>query len=87
MTHLDAFVHDGKSGYTQFDNWYISDRPKASGDPWADEDFKKILRMFGYTNGARRIADAIPMHTDQVGSDFAEDIYQKLIEGKLVIVD
>ena len=87
MVHLDAFIHDNRSGFSQFDNWYMTGRRNASGDPWADEDFKKILRMFGYPNGARRIADAIPMHTDTVGSDFADDIYQAIVEGKLVIVD
>ena len=87
MVHLDAFIHDGGSGYSQFDSWYMTQRPRASGDPWADEDLKKVLRMFGYANGARRIADARPLHTNEVGSDFADDIYQSLTEGQLVIVD
>ncbi len=87
MGHLDAFIHDSKSGFSNFDNWYMTEKKDASGDPWADEDFKKILRMFGYPNGARRIADAKPMHTNEGGSDFADDIYQSITEGKLVIID
>ncbi|HEU4561999.1 MAG TPA: DUF87 domain-containing protein [Longimicrobium sp.] len=87
MGHLDAFMSDGSSGYSQFDNWYMTERSGASGDPWADEDLKKILKMFSYANGARRIADARPMHTHEVGTDFAEDIYSALVAGRLVIVD
>ena len=51
--HLSHFVAERDSGYREFEHWYVSDRPNASGDTWADEDFKKILEMFRYPNGAR----------------------------------
>lgn len=86
LQHLDNFVHSRGSGYEQFNERYMTG-PNASGNPWADESLKKILRMFGYANGPRLIGGAIPQHTSQVGSDYADDIYNYLVKGKLVIVD
>lgn len=87
LQHLDSFIHGAGSGYEEFNAWYMNERKDASGDPWADEDLKKLLRMFGYSNGPRLIAEALPMHTSEVGTDYAEDIYKDLVKGKLVIVD
>jgi len=84
--HIDAFIHDNATGYDTFNAAYMS-KPNSSGDPWADEDFKKILRMFGYPNGSKLIGNAMPMHSSSVNSDYAVDIYAQLEKGKLVIVD
>lgn len=73
--------------YRNFNNWYVSERKNASGENWADEDFKKILAMFGQPNGARKIGQVINLHTDKTDTDYADDIYKLLIEGKLIIVD
>ena len=81
------FVTEQGSGYSQFENWYVNERSNASGDTWADEDFKKILQMFYYPNGARLIGQAIPQHTDGTIEDYAVEIYGHLIEGRLVIID
>ena len=86
LQHLDHFVHTANSGYDAFNSTYMQD-PTKSGDPWADESLKKLLRMFGYTNGPRLIGGAIPQHTSETGTDYAVDIYNALVEGKLVIVD
>lgn len=86
LQYLDHFVHTKDSGYETFNSNYMTD-PAKSGDPWADESLKKLLRMFGYTNGPRLIGGAIPQHTSEVGTDYAADIYNALVEGKLVIVD
>lgn len=86
LQRLDTYIHDRNSGYGQFNANYMT-RANASGDPWADEDLKKILRMFGYTNGPRLIAEARPMHTSAVGTDYADDIYDALVAGRLVIID
>ncbi len=86
LQYLDHFVHTASSGYETFNSSYMTN-PANSGDPWADESLKKLIRMFGYTNGSRLIGGAIPQHTSEVGTDYAVDIYNALVEGKLVIVD
>lgn len=86
LEYLDGFISDSDSGYDTFNQTYMQ-RPNGSGDPWAEEDLKKILRMFGYANGARLIAAAKPMHAPSVGVDPAVEIYEDLKNGKLVIID
>ena len=83
--HLSYFVSE--TGYRDFENWYVNERPNASGDTWADEDFKKILQMFYYPNGARLIGQARPQHTNRTAEDYAVEIYNHLINGRLVIID
>jgi hypothetical protein len=84
---LNTFINDATGGWRTFDDWYINQRPNASGDSWADEDLKKILTMFQYPNGVRQIGEARAQHTDSTTTDYAADIYGDLIAGKLVIVD
>lgn len=83
---LDKFMRDAKSGYQQFETSYIN-RPSGSGDRWADEEFKKIIGIFQYANGVRKIGKAVAQHTNSTSSDYAEDIYADLANGKLVIID
>ena len=73
--------------YRGFERWYVEERNNASGDNWADEDFKKILSMLSYANGARQVGAARPFHTQSTNSDYADDIYNDLATGKLVIID
>lgn len=87
FSHLSYFISENNSGYRDFDNWYVNDRPNASGDTWADEDFKKILQMFYYANGARLIGRARPQHTNSTTEDYAVEIYKHLVAGHLVIID
>ena len=87
FSHLSYFISETNSGYREFENWYINGRPNASGDTWADEDFKKILQMFYYPNGARLIGRARPQHTESTTEDYAVEIYNHLVEGRLVIID
>jgi len=84
---LYKFMTDGKDEYKKFEEWYITKRPKASGDPWADEDLKKILEMFSRPNGARQIGKVRSQHTPSTTSDYAAEIYQHLTAGRLVIID
>ena len=84
--YLHEFIEDRNSGYQDFDNWYIS-RRGASGDPWADEDLNKLLKMFHYPNGARQVGKVRNQHTDSTTDDYAREIYEHLKQGKLVIID
>lgn len=85
---LEKFIRNGRdSGYNAFENWYVNQRPNASGDRWADEDFKKLIGIFQYPNGIRRIGRASNQHTSLTTTDYAVDIYSDLEAGKLVIID
>lgn len=87
MEILRDFVFKGdKSGYREFNDQYMS-RPGASGDAWADDGLKKILEMFSYPNGSRMVGRASVYHSGEVGSDYADDVYDDLKGGKLVIID
>ncbi len=84
--HLHDFMTDNRSGYQAFEQQYIS-RPNASGDPWADEDLKKLLTMFSYPNGTRLIGKVRQQHTADTSSDYAVDIYDDLLAGRLILID
>lgn len=87
FSSLNDFINDESSGYKDFNNWYINKRFGASGDPWADEDLKKILTMFQYPNGVRQIGAVKMQHTHSTSSDYAHDIYADLVAGRLVVID
>lgn len=84
--NLDKFIRDRRSGYTDFESAYVN-RPNGSGERWADEDFKKIIGIFQYPNGTRKIGQARVQHTETTNTDYAEDVYNDLVAGKLVIID
>lgn len=83
---LDKFIRDRQSGYQAFETSYVN-RPNGSGDRWADEELKKIIGLFQYPNGTRKIGKATAQHSPDTGADYAEDIYNHLVAGKLVIID
>lgn len=84
--NLDKFIRDAQSGYRAFEMNYVN-RPNGSGESWADEDLKKIIGLFQYPNGTRKIGKATEQHSSETTSDYAQDIYEHLVAGKLVIVD
>ena len=85
---LEKFIRKGSiTGYDDFENWYVNEREGASGDRWADEDLKKLIGIFEYANGIRLIGKATNQHTHTTTTDYAQDIYNDLIAGKLVIID
>lgn len=82
---LADFMIEKNSGYKEFEEEYV--RTSSSGDLWADETLKKLLEMFRYHNGSSLIGAAKPQHTPHSKTDYAADIYNDLVDGKLVIVD
>lgn len=82
---LSQYISDSKSNYSDFEREYIKE--SSTGDYWADDGLKKILAMYEYPNGSRLIGKAIPQHSIDTTSDYADDIYNHLMQGKLVIID
>jgi hypothetical protein len=83
---LDKFIRDNTSGYQAFETAFVN-RAGGSGDRRADEDLKKILGIFQYPNGTRKIGKAAEQHSSGTKEDYAQDIYAHLLDGKLVIID
>jgi len=71
--------------YRDFERWYVEQ--SSSGENWADEDFKKILEMIWRANGAKQIGTVRENHSASTSTDYAQDIYNDLLRGKLVIID
>jgi hypothetical protein len=82
---LADYTSDTKSNYGQFEAEYI--KSSSTGDNWADDNFGKILTMFSYPNGSRQIGKVKNQHSERTTSDYADDIYHQLVQGKLVIID
>ena len=71
--------------YKAFDTKYI--KTSSTGSSWADNDFANVVGLFKYPNGTKSVGKANVQHSSTTSSDYADDIYKDLIDGKLVIVD
>ncbi|GAK59669.1 hypothetical protein U27_06654 [Candidatus Vecturithrix granuli] len=71
--------------YNTFNTDYIRD--STTGEGWADADLERLLEMFKYSKGTNLIGKLTVQHSNSANTDFAEDIYEDLVKGKLVIVD
>jgi Helicase HerA, central domain len=82
---LIAFINQKDSGYAEFDADYL--KGSSSGQSWADNTLLRLLEMFRYPNGSKAVARLEKNHEPNTTRDFAEQIYDDLKAGKLVIVD
>ncbi|HEX9928004.1 MAG TPA: DUF87 domain-containing protein [Pyrinomonadaceae bacterium] len=79
--------------YNKFNQNYINKNEsenedgESTGEGWADSDLESLLEMFKYSKGTNLLGKVSAQHTTTEGSDYAEDIYNDLAQGKLVIVD
>ena len=86
MKSLNDFINEKDTGYVNFNTAYMN-RPNGSGRPWAEEDLRGILGMFGY-RGARALVRRVhDRHTTSVAEDYVDLILTDLHQGRLVVVD
>ncbi|MEO5777944.1 MAG: DUF87 domain-containing protein [Flavobacterium sp.] len=78
--------------YNTFNQGYINshrdnETDDATGEGWAEADLESLLEMFNYSKAINLVGGVNIQHTITIGSDYAQDIYSDLKEGKLVIID
>jgi hypothetical protein len=86
------FLFLSTAEYNAFNQNYINnhqddDSDDATGESWAEADLESLLEMFNYSKAINLIGAVNTQHTTTIGTDYAQDIYNDLVAGKLVIID
>lgn len=71
--------------YSKYNVAYI--KKSLTGQGFADADFERILEIFKYSKGANLIGKVDQQHDPNSINDYANEIYQQLLAGKLIIID
>lgn len=102
-SYLDENLPDPKHGLTleQSKRWFEAARlanedsslKSSSGKDWVDDQLQTLINMIAqrqggsYISGHRILADAIKFHSPRRTREVADEIYEHLENGKIVIVD
>jgi len=86
------FLFLSTAEYNIFNQNYINnhqedDNDDATGESWAEADLESLLEMFNYSKAINLLGAVSMQHTTTIGTDYAQDIYNDLVCGKLVIID
>ena len=84
MHGLRRFMEDKGSGFQAFNTNYMNTH---DGRSWADPSLINILEIFAYPNGVRAIVPVGQSHSPDIKGDFAQNVVNDLLAGKLVIFD
>ena len=71
--------------YTASNSDYI--KKSSTGGRMVDSNLERILERFAHPKAINLLAIAATQHTSNVSTDYADDIYNDLVAGRLVIVD
>ncbi|WP_216319270.1 helicase HerA domain-containing protein [Deinococcus aestuarii] len=74
-------------GRPEFDAFDAAYRRGHNGRSWADATFRNLIGMFAWSNGPKLAARVRENHEAGLTEDYAETIYQDLLNGKMVIID
>ncbi|MBK8905446.1 MAG: DUF87 domain-containing protein [Anaerolineaceae bacterium] len=66
----------------------------SNGNAWLDNDTRAILNLIAkkndngsYIRGYNNLVDAIPYHSSRRSDEVGDEIYQHLVDGKIIILD